>query len=724
MLRNSISRAFIGAAGLAAIVISQPVIAQDALEEVIVTAHKREQSTQEIAAVISVVSGAYVDEFQITELQYLDSYVPGLLISRAPGGFEVSLRGVGTSAGSLSFDQSVSLFVDGAYASRSAEYRAAMYDVSRVEVIKGAQVAYLGKNTSVGAILVETNDPTDDFGGYATGGYEVVDGGWNATGVLNIPFSETIKSRFVVRGNHVGGYMENLATSSDIPVIDELSARVKFTFEPTDYFRAEAMYQFSDRDQDGRAVAIYYCGDPSISLEESPGPIGTSCVPPTGTDLANFQGNLGRDFASDVDGFDEQDVHRATLNMDVDVNGYTISSVTSGSYFDSSDLNDDGSTAQTTQQGTTNGSNEEYTQFTQELRVRSPEERRLIWMGGIFALASEYNRTTDRQGPFSNTRYTGFLQNTTSYQGFFVTDYGFTDRFRGNIGIRYTSEKKNVTKSQIENGTESYPTADLRTSEPALDGAIGLEFDVSDSVMAYFSLSKGTKSGGVAADNIAPDNAIIEAEVANSVEAGLKMELLDNRLVFNIGGFYMDIPDYQFTQFTPSAGGFVATNIDAKTRGFDSDWRWQITDHFNFSGGVTYANAEGLFSYGWDQLERAPTWDGNASLTYETDSLISNWQIGGTVVYSGNTELYQDPPNQPARQPVTTGSDHTFDLLFFASSYDGLWEIRLSGKNITNEEILGFAFPGTVGPGGGSRSVFVGSMLPLRTINLQVRRNF
>jgi iron complex outermembrane receptor protein len=131
-----------------------------ALEEVVVTAQKRVENVQEIPVTISVVTGDMLDNFSIRDANDLAASVPGLTIQHTPQNLsQVAIRGLGTGSGGESLDQSVGLFIDGIWAGRIREFQTALFDIERVEVIKGTQTTLLGKNTCLGAVSFVTRRP-------------------------------------------------------------------------------------------------------------------------------------------------------------------------------------------------------------------------------------------------------------------------------------------------------------------------------------------------------------------------------------------------------------------------------------------------------------------------------------------------------------------------------------------------------------------------------------
>ncbi len=164
------------AVNFAALALSLPAAVQaqqTILEEIIVTAQKRVENVQDIPVTISVVTGETLDIFSIRDTNDLANSVPGLVIQATPQNLsQITIRGLGTGAGGESLDQSVGLFIDGIWAGRLREFQAALFDVERVEVIKGTQSTLLGKNTSLGANSILSRRPHDEFGGHIEGDFE------------------------------------------------------------------------------------------------------------------------------------------------------------------------------------------------------------------------------------------------------------------------------------------------------------------------------------------------------------------------------------------------------------------------------------------------------------------------------------------------------------------------------------------------------------------------
>ena len=188
LILNGKRSAFLALLAGAQLASSGSVLAAD-LDEVIVTAQKREQSIQDVPITITAIDGDTLETYAIDDLFEAATLVPGMVFTRAPDdGLALTLRGLGTPARTQSFDQSVALFQDGMFIGKGRMYSSTFFDVERMEVIKGTQSTLLGKNSSLGAISIITRKPGDEFGGFAKLSGEFANGGVGFDGALDIPF--------------------------------------------------------------------------------------------------------------------------------------------------------------------------------------------------------------------------------------------------------------------------------------------------------------------------------------------------------------------------------------------------------------------------------------------------------------------------------------------------------------------------------------------------------
>ena len=176
------------------------------MEEIVVTARMRSETIQDAPISVNVATNAALERVGATSLLDLPRAVPGLILQKAPNSSQtgVTLRGLGSSPGAASFESSVGLFVDGAYVPRTREFAASLFDVERVEVVRGTQSSLLGKNTSLGAINVVTRAPEHELAFDAAATYEVELDSWTASGGVTVPLGEQFSARFAAQSESLG----------------------------------------------------------------------------------------------------------------------------------------------------------------------------------------------------------------------------------------------------------------------------------------------------------------------------------------------------------------------------------------------------------------------------------------------------------------------------------------------------------------------------------------
>ena len=237
-------------AGLVCSVIFSPVFAEQAyIEEVIVTAQKREQSVQDVPIAISAFSQDFLDEAGVDDVIELQFFVPGLTIAnnQTVGQTNINIRGVGTAGNSLSLESSVGLYIDGVYRSRQTSAIGDLVDVERVEILKGPQGTLFGKNTASGAIQFLTRKPDLD----AVGGFFELQAGnegyGNFKGALNIPIVEG-RSAIRLSGGLTerDGYVDNITTGTDTNNRDRYNVRGQFLFDNGDNFSMRIIADYSE----------------------------------------------------------------------------------------------------------------------------------------------------------------------------------------------------------------------------------------------------------------------------------------------------------------------------------------------------------------------------------------------------------------------------------------------------------------------------------------------
>ncbi|MEH6583645.1 MAG: TonB-dependent receptor [Halioglobus sp.] len=689
-----------------------------ALEEILVTAQKRTQNVQDIPITINVMDGDALDNYSIRNTNDLANFVPGLVIQAAPHNLSnITVRGLGTGAGSESYDQSVGLFIDGVYAGRLREFQSSLFDIERIEVIKGTQNSLLGKNTSLGAISIVSRKPGEELGGYLQADYEFEYDSVYTTGAIDIP---TALGDFRVAFNQVaeGGYVENKTTGNEVPERDQTTLRLIGAFGIGSNGELTLSYQYDDLEIKGDSFQVDK-DEHGILAEMDPGTqVGLDQIKTAYTS-----------FGKGGDAYDEQTTERALVNYEHHWGDYSFTSLSSWSSYDNQRAIDSDFMSVDYLATTSDG---DFSQFTQEFRLSSPVGERFDYVVGLFYLDSDYEfvNGTDTAFPppytLGGIPLTGasektFSQDTEVLSLFGQGTYQFSERWRATLGLRWTEEDKDAIfanahlRDALGIGIISplvEPTP-LDRSEDNLDGSINLQYDLNDNTMLYTSWAKGSKSGGFSVQVRLPEEAEYDSEVAETIEVGAKLSLADGAALLNFAAFYTEIDDFQVVRFTGL--GFETSSIPAESKGLELDGQWLLSEQWMLTGSATYADATETDT--GQTLPQSPEWSASLGAHYENQLANSGLQfvMDGSLSYVDERYAH--------RGETFLGDAVTFlDLRLGIAPMEGRWELALVGRNLLDEEVsFGFDFP--VFGGDDEMTTIAGLSRPL-TIALQGRYNF
>jgi iron complex outermembrane receptor protein len=688
------------------------------LDEVIVSAQKRNEAAQDIPISIGVVQGDDLGNLGVTSTADLDNYVPGLVIQQVPGNTSsITVRGLGTAAGNESFDQSVSLFVDGVYAGRQREFSASLFDIERIEVVKGTQNNLLGKNTSLGAISLITREPGDSFGGYVSAEREFKYHAWASSAAVDLPASDKLRFRVAANWVDQDGFVDNIATGNKVPQIDQKTARIKSTYDIADNVDMHLMYQRDELD---------VLGDVFQPTIDSSGAMQTM-DPATDLELDKRKSSYVSAGKHGGDSYEDQEADRAAITININLNDYTLTSLTGYSAYDNRYVND----------GDFNAGDylisivdSDFDQTTQEVRLTSPMEEDGNFVVGLFVLGSNFRRINPIFADYQPGLHpalpavTGdvtnhFDQDTFASSLFGQSTWNVTQSQRLTIGMRYTREKKEVqlmrtTTAPTLFSAAVYPTFDLTSltrSENSFDGSINYQIDFADQQMAYASWGKGTKSGGFSESTTAVEDAEYDSEVAKTTEIGVKTKLLDGRARLNAAIFYTTIDDFQLVFFTGL--GFTTQTLPARSKGFEMDGMIMLTEHLSLAGGLTRSDVEN--SDTGEHIARAPKYSGNIMLRYEQPMFDA---VTGSAEFVVN---YRDEMYHEMGEVALADSATRYDLRLALSNLDKDWEVALLGKNLGDETVSSYGFKAPIVL---DESTQIESLEARRTYAIQAKYNF
>ncbi len=237
---------------------SAAVQAQAVLEEVVVTAQKREESQQDVPISVSALSGEQLQSQNLVELESLSAQMPNIHISESAIGDKLFIRGIGSGI-NAGFEQSVGTFIDGVYYGRSLQTRSQFLDIERVEVLRGPQSTFFGNNAIAGALNIATRKPTDELSGYVNSFYEFEHNEHHLEGAIGGSISDTLAVRVAGLVSGLDGWVQNLNTGDTEGEEDNQAGRISIAWTPTDSFDATLKLEHGDFDVLGRNLEVLGC---------------------------------------------------------------------------------------------------------------------------------------------------------------------------------------------------------------------------------------------------------------------------------------------------------------------------------------------------------------------------------------------------------------------------------------------------------------------------------
>ena len=714
------------------------------LEEVIVTAQKREQNLQYIPVSVLVLSNERLQNADINTIEELQTYVPNLMVTDTLLGPKLHIRGIG-SAVNQGFEQSVGMYIDGIYRGRAQQSRMAMIDVERVEVLRGPQSILFGKNSIAGALNISTVMPTDTFDAGITGLYSPDFEQKEVTTYISGPLSDSFSGRLTAHARDMDGYMENLTLDKDEPNRKERLVRGILDWHPNDDLDITLKIEAGRYDTIGEQMEII--NDRAAEAGPFTGLNYAQILQIFGQDPSvanNFQdfkrSSNGDDFSNDTEEF------VLTLNYR-HWGDLLLTSITGYTAYDMVEICDCDNTGGHVFMA---DFREDFQQFSQELRLTSAGGAKIDWMAGLYYQSSNLDFFDAVRLPANSILVpliagiagpaAGALMANTSAPRFFYQDtelisvfgqanWNINDRWFITGGARISREQKDASRileiADIHGGqlppatspiTEALYAAVFNITPHSLKGdrdktrfmpSLDIQYDVNDNAMVYFSTSMGVKSGGFdVRSNNAPDNGgsfEFDDEDAVSFELGSKLSFSGGIAELNIALFYMDFNDLQVSAFDGVLGFTVGNAAKAVTQGLELDGRWLVTDHLLLSGSFAYTDFEYKEFFGqcyFGQVPDAP--DGvncdyrgeTNTLTPEYSGILSaqyNSPLGNTLRWGWSIDAlfsadYLTSSNQ---DPLQVQSSYTkFNARLSLAGQSGRWEVALVGKNLTDETIM------------------------------------
>jgi iron complex outermembrane receptor protein len=680
------------------------------LEEIVVTARKTTENIQDVPVTINVLTARALEQSGAANLSQIGGMTSNLVWDDRGGSVRnrIVIRGIGSNETNTGIDPGVGFYVDDVYIAHGIAFNQSLLDIDQVEVIKGPQGTLFGRNTIAGVISIHTRRPStqEQYVDVAAAGGSY--GLQQYRAVANVPLSDTMALKASGIYREMDGYSYDVVSRNRVNGQNHYGGRVQFLYQPSSTF-------------DLIASAEYFQDDAPQDLPECLSGPGSLCA--TGT-------NIDRVLEATPPNSTEREMWGASVTANwTPADWGTLTWVTAYRHLTSSEFQDQDSVELDV---THSGFDlpQEW-QFSQELRLATPQDLRLRGVFGAYYLHEDREASTPQtftplgvsifnggpppaEGVDLLTLNTQVLDTAALFaQG----SYDVTSRFTAELGLRYTYDTKDFDYEQLVSGTDVCPTpappapdADLAycsiprfqgtESWDALSGTASLLYHLTDTVMPFVRFSRGYKSGGWNGNQTSPGTDITrpyDPEYLNSYEVGLKFESEDHALRLNVAGFYNDYSDLQLRIQDPvTMVQFVANAGEVTTKGAELELSWAALDSLQIdaSVGVTRSHVDenrSSTSFG-PELPFAPKTTASLTASYDWDltaGLRAVISAGG--VYRSDIWLTNNTGVSTSSNPAIESEAQTLvNAHVGVEEADRRWGVYVSGQNLTAVNRMAF----------------------------------
>lgn len=728
--------------------VPEPTGAQQ-LDAIVVTAQKRVQSIQDVPVAVTVLNQRELESQNITDVADLARAVPAIELNGASGNYnsKMSIRGLSTESYSRTAEQAVSFVLDGVVLGKAPT--TTLFDIERVEVLRGPQGTLFGKNASAGVISVTTNAPDPSAFAAAT----KVDFGSEydyrlVQAAINVPLGDTAAVRFNAGQNFHSGFIHNNVRNEDSQQRAE-GGRVRLMWEPTGNFTINLL---ADYEQQFVSEQIYILFDQYVNRDtQEPEPLpGCGGAYASRDNLISCNGDPTRA---------DRQAYGGSMQLDLGLGDYDLTSITAyRRYYEDQTADVDGLPGSYFR----NGNIYDNRVFTQELRVASPAYEDFNYVAGLYYFDQLIPNVLDQiigadgiagipQGPLGLALCADFdicvnelvavrnpntyTADITSMAAFGEATWNALESLRLIAGARYTKDDVSMVTSSLgsvfvrQPGTDNVivetptvvvsPPLEGRETEKNLSWKLGLQYDFNDDAMGYFTASNGYKGPQIifvpplllpSYNNGAIQNQhdayiyVVRPELPRAYELGLKSKWFGGVLAANLALFHTTVKDYQSSQFNDN-GEFVPINIsEVVTKGVELDLFGALSENLLIKIGLLYNKATYPDGYLWPCTQVGPGCSGTTANDYEDiggDQLAVApvWKINVAPEYghdlafglrgfiSADAVYRSEMRYTPNHDTRTQVGERTI-----VGARAGIrggndhWELSVFGRNLTNEQ--------------------------------------
>jgi outer membrane receptor protein involved in Fe transport len=693
------------------------------IEEIVVTATRREQSFRDVPMAVSALDSQRLLDTGVTEFQDIQFQVPSFEVEANTNPFVTSLRirGMGNLANIPNFEPAVGLFVDGAYRSRSGVAMGDLLDVERIEILRGPQSVLYPKNVTAGVVSVITQRPTDEFSAWGGASFGNLDY-WQLQGGISGAFTDGVRGRLAVVTSDRDGGFEDIVNGTQSGGFSRTAVRGQLEFDLGERANLRLVAGYSDKEGD--------CCSPDVLLGNTSQGFLRALGRPVDTDPLNRRTAYSDPYNFDGDQYD------LLAEFSYEFDWGVLTSTTSFDHFDVRSQFDAEQSALTVAVFT---DRQDSDAFGQEFRLTSQGDGPFTWMTGVYYYDNDFTRgslSADQPmivlgpdivplplpGAAGDQSSFQSLNDTRHWSVFGQADWQVTERTRLSAGLRYIDEEKSIDARSVLKVAAlpsfatsiSVPTpvvADLSTDGVAWN--LSALFDVAADTTLYATVSEGYKAGGYNGDwdatgQLTAEKREFDDETVLNVEAGLKSRFWNDQATLNLSVFRSEFDDFQNASFL--GVNFLVRNAETVvTQGIELDGSVRPVEGLTLDYAVTYLDAEydkftqGACYFGrtpTDPVERtcdlsgetlpnAPDWRTNLGLQYEHALASGTGFVRTDWAYSSdqNVDTTLDPRAEQG----------SYSLLSARLGWrNDRYSVSLWGDNLTDETIMTAAGPQSI----------------------------
>lgn len=687
--------------------------AQAVLEEIIVTATKRVENIQDVPISISVMSGEAMDSIRAggKDIRFLSGKVPSLIVESDFGRIfpRFYIRGVGNTDFDQNASQPVSLIYDEVVYENPMLKGFPIFDVDRIEVLRGPQGTLFGRNTPAGIVKIDSVKPSQEFDAYVKlglGNLDVTDFEAAIGGAINDNWSARASFLHQTRGDWVRNSGSDIDPS--LAFLDEedfleghteWAYRLQLAYDSDDF---TALFNVHGRDLDGTATLFR-----------------ANIITPGTNNFESF-------FDPEVVNFDGRNEQTAqafgfTAKLVWEFDNLTLTSVTGYETVETYSRADveggiGADFAPPTGPGfipfpaqTADGI-PDHSQFTQELRLNNDASEKLRWQAGVFYFDEHLEVDSfnffDRSDAFDGFAHQD--QDTTAWAVFGQLDYDMNDRTVLTVGLRYSDDSKDYVAfrtTELFGCCGTLPPVFRNPSDSQVSGNLSLNYTVNDDVSIYGRYARGFRAPSIQGRVLFGNSVTVaDSETLDSFEIGVKSQLMDNRLRLNAAIYTLNIHDQQLTAGSGVANANQLINADStKGSGIEVDAELAATENLMLSLGVSFNKTEiddpnlsvlpcgagctvldppgsfpGSVSLDGNDLPRAPEWMYNFVARY-------NMPLSNGDMYFQTDWVYRSDFSMFLYDSVEFHADSFLEIGINVGYVTDRWDVGVYGRNITDE---------------------------------------